>query len=269
MRRAATAIPDGERAGGAEQPTEEQPGDAPPPDPRLAGREAVEQLLLDRQLLRRPRGTGPLRIGGVGNRARPRPAGGHGGLEFVTDCTGLVEISLDRQHVRPVGADHPPLTRHLVDRQFCPKVAPQAVDGAGEGEGLSGDHSPLHHGHPEAIDVHRGRGQQQPREQSNPEGRPEYAGRERPLQPPAHESHRAGGWRVDAADAVEGGRLSGTVGADHRDHAAGRNFEVEFRHGHKPAEADRQPIHFEQRLAAERRDGAGHGRTGLAHGCAS
>jgi hypothetical protein len=177
-------------------------------------------------------------------------AGRDGGLQLVADGAGLVEVAPDRQHVAAVGAHHPPLAAHLVDGQVAAEVAPQPVEGPGDRERLARDHAPADDGQPQPVHVHGGRREQQAGEQPDPQGRPDRARRERPLQPPPAEADGARGGGVDAADAVEGRRLAGPVGADERDDGPFGHVEVEAGDGHEPAEPHRQLLDGQQRRAA-------------------
>ena len=82
----------------------------------------------------------------------------------ITHRLGLAEVAFDREHIRAIGADNPPLASHLVDRQLGAEVAPQPLGGTGEREWLAGDHAPFHHCQPEPVDVDGGGGKEQPRE---------------------------------------------------------------------------------------------------------
>ena len=257
VRRPAATVPDSERSCCAEQPAGDQPGPAPAPHLRLASGQPIEHFLLHvRPACRSVRHAG--QIGRVGHGARPCPTGRHLRLQRIANGLGLREVALDRQHVGAVGTDHPPLARHLIDRQFGPEVAAEPLRGAGEREPVARDHSPLHYRQPEPVNVYCRRGEEQAGEQPDADRRPKRASRERPFQPAALEPHRPTRGRVDTTDRVEGGRLAGAVGADDRDDAPRRACQIEFRHRHQTAKPDRHPIQVEQRQTSrvtERRAG--------------
>ena len=98
--------------------------DAAKSDPVLPGSQPLEHLFPhDRRSGSRRRGL--LGVGDNGHGAGAGPPRGDCRLQFVPHRLGLPTITADCQHLTAVGAHHPPLARHLVERKIGAKIATQ------------------------------------------------------------------------------------------------------------------------------------------------